>query len=96
MSNELWAAILNAIILIGGIFGVGVYIKKLITALRESAQVGAALDKAAETIEAAYEDKVFDKEEIEAIKVAFDRVKKELQEAKTAWHELFKRIGKRK
>jgi hypothetical protein len=87
---NLIAIIITALLtLLAAFGGVGVWIKKLITAIKESTDVGVALDTAIKTIDDAIADNIMEVGELETIKQKFNQVKAELETAKIAWKDLF-------
>jgi len=82
--------ILTALFAVLGAFGGAMTIYgKIITALKESTDVGVAIDAAIKEIDKADDDKIWEKAEIEKIRKKFQLIKKELKEAKTAWLKVF-------
>jgi hypothetical protein len=71
---NLIAIIITALLtLLAAVGGVGIWIKKLITAIKESTDVGTALDMAIKTVDDAIRDNIMEVAEIEAIKQKFNQ-----------------------
>lgn len=99
MSNETIGMIITAILgMLGILFGgTGLVIfRAILKALKESTEVGVALDMLVDTVKKADEDAVWEGAEIAAIKTVAERVKEEAIQAKKAWEKVHIALLKKK
>ena len=86
MDTGLIATIITALIaVLGMIGGLWAKISKVINAISQSFDVFSAIDDAIKSLDNILADKVVTADEIAQEKEKIDAVKKELEEAKTAW-----------
>ena len=92
MSTELWATIITVLLtVVGGVFGLGKYIKGFMSAVSESFDVVRILSDISNMLEKILSDNVVSKDEITALKKEAKKIKVEVDQAKIAWKELFKK-----
>lgn len=99
MSNETIGMIITAILgMLGILFGgTGlVIIRAVFKALKESTEVGVALDMLVATVQKADADSVWDGGEIASIKAMAEKVKEEAVQAKKAWEKVHVALLKKK
>jgi len=90
MDSNLIAVIITAILAILGAFGAAkLTFTKFIKAVKESTDVGLAVNNASAYIEKALSDNVATAEEVEEAKKLLKLIKTEIDQAKEAWNNLF-------
>ena len=91
MSETMITMIVTAVLTALGAFGgIWVKVKLVLKALTESGDVLLKVDRGLKLLEEITEDRLVDKDEVEAVKQFLKSAKKELKEAQDAW----KAIGK--
>lgn len=94
MNLDLLATILTAFLaLLAAFGGAHKYVKKFFNAIKETTDVGNALNVVALSIDLALKDNIVEKGEVEEITAKFEAIKIEIDQAKTAWNELFKKVS---
>ena len=90
MDQNLLALIITAILtLLAAFGGVRIWVGKLIKAVKESTDVGVALDVAIKTVDDAIKDNLMEVTEIKLIEAKFKQVRSEMEAAREAWQDLF-------